>query len=157
MQGDRQVITHLNQALAHQLVAINQYFLHARMYRDWGFEVLNSQAYKASIVAMRHADDLIQRILFLEGLPNLQELGKLNIGENAKEMLTSDLELVTQGCGVLREAIKVSEQVKDFVTRDMLQELLEKEETYLDDLETELGLFDQLGEQNYLQEKMGTE
>lgn len=157
MQGDRQVITCLNQVLAQQLIAINQYFLHARMYRDWGFEQLDKQAYKASIVVMRNADDLVQRILFLQGLPNLQELGRLNIGENVKEMLNSDLQLVERGRAILQQAIETSEQAQDYVSRELLKEILDKEESYLDDLETELALIQQVGEPNYLQEKMDDE
>lgn len=157
MQGDPQVISHLNKVLAQQLVAINQYFLHARMYRDWGFAKLNKLDYKASIVVMCNADELIKRILFLQGLPNLQDLGRLRIGENVEEMLNSDLQQVTYSIKLLREAIIVTEQVRDYVSRELLKELLDKEEEHLDVLETELALLAQLGVQNYLQQQMQDE
>jgi len=154
MQGDRQVITHLNQVLAQQLVAINQYFLHARMYKNWGFERLDKLAYKASIVVMCNADELIKRVLFLEGLPNLQELGRLRIGEHVQEMLDSDLQMVAQGRQTLLAAIAQCEQAKDYISRELLQDILDKEEEHLDVLETELSLMQQLGAQNYLQQQM---
>lgn len=155
MQGNPQVIQQLNQVLGNQLVAINQYFLHARMYKDWGFERLDTLAYKASIVVMCNADELIKRILFLQGLPNLQELGKLRIGENVGEMLGCDLKLVQQGRDKLLDVIAVCEQARDYVTRDLLREILAKEEDHLDRLETELNLMQQLGNENYLQQQMG--
>lgn len=154
MQGDRQVITHLNQVLAQQLVAINQYFLHARMYKNWGFERLDKLAYKASIVVMCNADELIKRVLFLEGLPNLQELGRLRIGEHVQEMLDSDLQMVAQGRQTLLAGIAQCEQAKDYISRELLQDILDKEEEHLDVLETELSLMQQLGAQNYLQQQM---
>lgn len=157
MQGDRQVITHLNQVLAQQLVAINQYFLHARMYKDWGFERLDKLAYKASIVVMCNADELIKRVLFLQGLPNLQELGRLRIGEHVQEMLECDMQLVKQGHQTLLAAIAQCEQAKDYVSRELLQDILDKEEEHLDVLETELSLMQQLGAQNYLQQQMNDE
>ncbi len=157
MQGDRQVITHLNQVLAQQLVAINQYFLHARMYKDWGFERLDKLAYKASIVVMCNADELIKRVLFLQGLPNLQELGRLRIGEHVQEMLDCDMQLVKQGHQTLLAAIAQCEQAKDYVSRELLQDILDKEEEHLDVLETELSLMQQLGAQNYLQQQMNDE
>ncbi len=157
MQGDRQVITHLNQVLAQQLVAINQYFLHARMYKDWGFERLDKLAYKASIVVMCNADELIKRVLFLQGLPNLQELGRLRIGEHVQEMLDCDMQLVKQGHQTLLAAIAQCEQAKDYVSRELLQDILDKEEEHLDVLETELSLMQQLGTQNYLQQQMNDE
>ncbi len=154
MQGNPQVIQKLNQVLGNQLIAINQYFLHARMYKDWGFERLDKIAYKASIVVMCNADDLIKRILFLEGLPNLQELGKLRIGENVQEMLQCDQALVQQGHVTLLEAISTCEETQDYVSRDLLREILNKEEEHLDLLETELDLLDNLGTKNYLQQQM---
>lgn len=157
MQGDRQVITHLNQVLAQQLVAINQYFLHARMYKDWGFERLDKLAYKASIVVMCNADELIKRVLFLQGLPNLQELGRLRIGEHVQEVLDCDMQLVKQGHQTLLAAIAQCEQAKDYVSRELLQDILDKEEEHLDVLETELSLMQQLGAQNYLQQQMNDE
>ncbi len=157
MQGDRQVITHLNQVLAQQLVAINQYFLHARMYKDWGFERLDKLAYKASIAVMCNADELIKRVLFLQGLPNLQELGRLRIGEHVQEMLDCDMQLVKQGHQTLLAAIAQCEQAKDYVSRELLQDILDKEEEHLDVLETELSLMQQLGTQNYLQQQMNDE
>lgn len=157
MQGDSQVILQLNKALAQQLIAINQYFLHARMYRDWGFPRLDKLAYKSSIVVMCNADELIKRILFLQGLPNLQDLGRLRIGENVEEMLQSDLQQVTRSVDVLREAAVVAEQAQDFVSRELFKELLDKEEQYLDVLETELQLLASLGAQNYLQQQMQPE
>lgn len=157
MQGDRQVITHLNQVLAQQLVAINQYFLHARMYKDWGFERLDKLAYKASIVVMCNADELIKRVLFLQGLPNLQELGRLRIGEHVQEVLDCDMQLVKQGHQTLLAAIAQCEQAKDYVSRELLQDILDKEEEHLDVLETELSLMQQLGTQNYLQQQMNDE
>lgn len=157
MQGDRQVITHLNQVLAQQLVAINQYFLHARMYKDWGFERLDKLAYKASIVVMCNADELIKRVLFLQGLPNMQELGRLRIGEHVQEMLECDMQLVKQGHQTLLAAIAQCEQAKDYVSRELLQDILDKEEEHLDVLETELSLMQQLGAKNYLQQQMNDE
>lgn len=154
MQGNPQVIQKLNQVLGNQLVAINQYFLHARMHRDWGFNRLDKLVYKASIVVMCNADELIKRILFLEGLPNLQELGKLRIGEHAGETLECDRRLVQQGHAVLLEAVACSEQARDYVTRDVLRDILAKEEEHLDWLDTELELLKQLGSENYLQQQM---
>lgn len=157
MQGNPQVIQQLNLVLANQLVAINQYFLHARMYKDWGFNLLDKLAYKASIQVMCNADELIKRILFLEGLPNLQDLGKLRIGENVGEMLACDLQLVQQGHGQILTAVATSEQARDYVTRDLLRDILAKEEEHLDLLDTELNLLQQLGSENYLQQQMGEE
>lgn len=154
MQGNPVVIQALNRVLGNQLIAINQYFLHARMYKDWGFERLDKLAYKESIVVMCNADELIKRILFLEGLPNLQELGKLRIGENVPEMLGCDLALVEQGREVLLRAIAGSEEARDYVSRDLLREILDKEEEHLDVLETELDLLQKLGTENYLQQQV---
>ena len=154
MQGDTTVIEHLNKALGNELVAINQYFLHAKMYKDWGLLGLAKWEYDESIEEMRHADAYIERILFLEGLPNLQDLGKLRIGENTREMLESDLALEYQGRDDLVEAIAYCEQVRDYVSRDLFRRVLDDEEEHIDIIETELGLIDKVGLENYLQKKM---
>ena len=154
MQGDTKVIEHLNKALGNELVAINQYFLHAKMYKDWGLLGLAKWEYDESIEEMRHADAYIERILFLEGLPNLQDLGKLRIGENTREMLESDLALEYQGRDDLVEAIAYCEQVRDYVSRDLFRRVLDDEEEHIDIIETELGLIDKVGLENYLQKKM---
>lgn len=151
MKGDKQVIQHLNKILANELIAINQYFLHARMYEDWGLEKLGKHEYKESIDEMKHADKLVKRILFLEGIPNLQELGKLLIGENTKEMLECDLALENKAIPDLRAAIAYCESVGDYASRELLEDILESEEEHVDWLETQLGLIEKIGIENYLQ------
>lgn len=154
MQGDKKVIEHLNKILANELIAINQYFLHSRMYKDWGLKELADHEYEESIDEMKHADKLIERILFLEGLPNLQNLGKLMIGENTREMLECDLKLEMTAIPDLRDAIEYSESVRDYVSRDLFQHILDDEEEHVDWLETQIGLIDKVGIENYLQSQM---
>ncbi len=154
MKGDAKVIQYLNKVLGNELVAINQYFLHSRMYKDWGLKELAEHEYAESIDEMKHADRLTERILFLEGLPNFQDLGKLFIGENTQEMLKCDLKLELQAIPVLREAIAHCESVQDYISRELFEDILESEEDHVDWLETQLGLIDKVGIQNYLQSAM---
>lgn len=154
MQGDSRVIEFLNKALKNELTAINQYFLHARMLQDWGLEVMGQKEYQESVEEMEHADILIKRVLFLEGLPNLQDLGKLRIGETVREILECDLALEHQAIPDLRDAIEHCERVRDFVSRELFSKILDNEEEHVDWLETQLELLDKVGEQNYIQSQM---
>jgi len=156
MKGDPKVIGHLNKALYNELTAINQYFLHARMYRNWGYKELAEHEYKESIDEMKHADRLIERILFLDGLPNLQQLGKLFIGEKPSEALACDLRLERQAIPDLKAAIAYCESCSDYGSRELFVAILESEEEHIDWLETQLSLIEQLGEANYLQTKIGS-
>ena len=154
MKGNRDVINQLNQVLYHHLTAINQYFLHSRMFNDWGIEKLGSAEYKESIHQMKHADKVIERILFLESLPNLQHLGKLYIGQHTAEVLNCDVRKVKENIEAIQSAVKFAEQTLDYVTRDLLQEILEKEEEYLDWTTTQIDLIESVGIENYIQSQI---
>jgi bacterioferritin len=151
MKGDAKVVDYLNRVLTNELTAINQYFLHARMFRHWGLNKLDEYEYRESVDEMKHADLLINRILFLEGLPNLQQLGKLLIGESVPEALKCDLQLEMMAIPLLREAIAYCESSTDYITRELFEDILEGEEEHVDWLETQLALIDKMGLQNYLQ------
>lgn len=154
MKGDTKTIQHLNKILYNELIAINQYYMHAKILEDRGFSKLAAQEKLESIDEMKHADMLMERILFLEGLPNLQNLGKLRIGESVKEMLTCDLALEHDALVDLKNGIEYCESIRDYVTRDLMQKILDSEEEHVDWLETQLSLLESVGEQNYLQANM---
>ncbi|WP_343559423.1 bacterioferritin [Kiloniella sp. b19] len=155
MKGDKKVIEFLNKGLTHELTAINQYFLHAKLLKDWGVEALGKHEYKESIEEMEHAEKFIDRILLLEGLPNLQDLNKLKIGEDVQEILECDLAAEIEACELYREAAEYCNSVKDFVSRDLFVEILAGEEEHVDYIETQLGLIKQIGIQNYVQSVSG--
>ncbi|CAN7497153.1 bacterioferritin [Pseudoxanthomonas sp. LjRoot143] len=154
MKGDAKVIEYLNKALYNELTAINQYFLHAKMLKNWGFKELAEHEYKESIDEMKHADKLSERILFLDGLPNFQALGKLRIGETPREILECDLTLEQEALPVLRDAIAYCESVADYVSRQLFATILDSEEEHIDWLETQLSVIDRIGEPNYLLTKL---
>lgn len=155
MKGDSALISKLNSILTNELTSINQYFLHARLYDNWGYKKLGKKTYDESIEEMKHADVLIKRVLFLEGLPNVQNLLKMNIGEKPEECIASDLQLELKGRGDLIDAIDACENGKDFVSRNILREILDDTEEHIDFLETQLELINNVGLQNYLQSMMG--
>jgi len=154
MKGDAKVIEYLNKALYNELTAINQYFLHAKMLKNWGLKELAEHEYKESIEEMKHADWLSERVLFLEGLPNFQALGKLRIGETPRELLECDLALETEALPLLREAIAYSDSIGDYVSRQLFVKILDSEEEHVDWLETQLDLIERIGEPNYLLSKL---
>ena len=154
MNGQKEIIQTLNKALANELTAINQYFLHARILQDWGLEKIGELEYKASLDEMKHADDLIKRILFLEGLPNMQKLGHIRVGQNIKEILESDLELEMMAIPTLKESIELSEKFQDYVSRDLFTSILNSEEDHVDWLETQLGLLEKVGIERYMQSQI---
>jgi len=155
VQGDKAIIRLLNQVLTNELTAVNQYFLHARMYENWGLARLGKVTYDESIGEMKHADKLIKRILFLDGLPNLQDLHKLRIGENISETLESDLVVETGGREVLVDGVKQCELAQDYVSREILTEILVDTEEHIDFLETQIDLLGKVGLENYLQSQIG--
>ncbi len=154
MKGDPKVIDFLNRVLRNELTAISQYFLHSRMFKDWGLNGLGDYEFQESVDEMKHADELIQRILFLEGLPNLQDIGKLRIGEHTQEMLECDLALEMEAIPDLREAIEYCESCKEYVSRDLFDQILGSEEEHVDWLETQLDLISRVGIENYQQSQM---
>ncbi len=154
MKGDKKVIELLNIVLRNELTAINQYFLHSRMFKDWGLTALADYEHGESLDEMKHADMLIERILFLEGLPNMQDLGKLMIGEHTQEMLECDLRLELEALPALRDGVEYCESIRDFVSRDLFDAILTSEEDHVDWIETQLQLIDKVGTENYLQSQM---
>jgi bacterioferritin len=156
VKGDAKVLKYLNGQLKMELTAINQYFLHYRMLKNWGYERMAKHEHDESIEEMKHADRLMDRILMLDGLPNLQDLGKLLVGENAIESMRCDLKLETSGQAHLKEAVAHCESVRDYVSRELFEDILEDTEHHIDYLETQLALVEQVGEQNYLQSQMGS-
>ena len=154
MKGNKRIIEFLNQSIRHELTAVNQYFLHARMFRDWGFAKIAKIEYEESIDEMKHADALIERILFLEGLPNVQDLGKVLIGETLKECLECDLEAERRAHPVYKDAIAYCEQVGDYVSRQLFDEILKSEEEHIDYLETQLSVIEKIGEERYMQSQL---
>ena len=154
MKGDPKIIEYLNKALKFELAAVNQYFLHARMFKDWGFGQIAKIEYEESIDEMKHADALIERILFLEGLPNVQDLAKIYIGETLKECLECDLKIEHRAHPMYVEAIAACEEAQDFVTRRLFSDILKSEEEHIDFLETQLGLIEKIGEERYMQSQM---
>lgn len=154
MKGDRKVIELLNRVLRNELTAINQYFLHSRIFKDWGLTGLGDYEFQEAVDEMKHADVLIERTLFLEGLPNLQDIGKLKIGEHTQEMLECDLALEMEAIPDLREAVEYCESCKDYVSRDLFDSILESEEEHVDWLETQLDLIARVGIENYQQSQM---
>jgi len=154
MKGDRKVIEFLNRVLRNELTAINQYFLHSRIFKDWGLTGLGDYEFQEAVDEMKHADALIERTLFLEGLPNLQDIGKLRIGEHTQEMLECDLALEMEAIPDLREAVEYCESCKDYVSRDLFDSILESEEEHVDWLETQLDLIARIGIENYQQSQM---
>ncbi len=157
MKGDKKIIDALNSVLTRELTAINQYFLHARMLEDWGLERLGHLEYKASIDEMKHADELIKRILFLEGLPNLQKLDRIKIGQNVQEIIECDLEVEYHAIPLLKESIELCEKEQDYVSRELFTDILASEEEHIDWLETQKSLIDKVGLKNYMQSQISSE
>ena len=154
MKGNAKIIEHLNQVLRNELTAINQYFLHSRMFKDWGYKKLGDYEYSESIDEMKHADQIIERILFLDGLPNVQDMNKVMIGEEPVECLNCDLKLEEKALEDLKNAIVDSEKLQDFVSRDLFRSILDSEEEHVDVIETHLGLVNKVGKENWLQSQI---
>jgi bacterioferritin len=154
MKGEQKIIEHLNRVLKNELTAINQYFLHSRIFKDWGLTKLADHEHAESLDEMKHADQVIERTLFLDGLPNIQDIGKVMIGENVKEALECDLKLEMMAIPDLRAAVSDAEELKDFVSRDLFRSILDAEEEHVDWLETQLDLVEKIGVENYLQSQI---